>query len=300
MPQQELFSHPQPLSSYQAATERIDQLMQQDPSNLHPLSRSIFLSHGKRTRFSMVWFHGYTSSPAQFAVLAKECHRIGFNVYVPRLPRHGEADPLSQATRALTAEELARATDEAIDIAHGLGEEVMIGGLSMGGVLTAWAAQQRGVHKAVIISPALSVKNLPTSLVKPLAFVIRTMPDKMRWWNKDLKDKYDKPDYQYKWHSMHGLAAILRLSFLVETLSMKSAPKTRSTWMVLNKNDKAVNYDHCQKIVDNWKKHADGNVFQHTFAQELELDHDLIDPSSPRQKIDLVYPIIMKIITGEK
>lgn len=300
MAQHALISRPQPLASFQAAEERIEQIKSQDPKNLHPQSHSIFLSHGKRTRFSIVWFHGYTSSPAQFAVLAKECHRIGFNVYVPRLPCHGEADPLSQATRGLKADMLARATDEAIDVAHGLGEEVTIGGLSMGGVLTAWAAQQRAVRKAVIISPALSVKNLPTSLVKPLTLVIRALPDKMRWWNKDLKDNYDKPNYQYRWHSMHGLAAILRLSFRVEAWSKKAAPQAASTWMVLNKNDKAVNFDHCQAIVQNWKKFPNASVYQHTFAQELELDHDLIDPGSPRQKIQLVYPVLMKIVTGEK
>ena len=51
----------------------------------------------------------------------------------------------------LTALELARAADEAVDVAHGLGTHVTVMGLSMGGVMAGFVAQGRpDVERAVL------------------------------------------------------------------------------------------------------------------------------------------------------
>ena len=66
---------------------------------------------------------------------------------VPRrlLPRIQERPPdrLTDEQSQLTADDLAAYADRVLDIAHGLGRQVVMAGISAGGVTTAWAAQYR-------------------------------------------------------------------------------------------------------------------------------------------------------------
>ena len=59
----------------------------------------------------------------------------------------------------MRAEDLRDFADRMVDVAAGLGEQVIMVGLSAGGIVTAWAAQHRPeIDKAVTISPSLSRK----------------------------------------------------------------------------------------------------------------------------------------------
>ena len=53
------------------------------------------LHHGAATERAIVLFHGFTNCPRQFSALAQQFFERGFNVYVPRLPRHGLRDKLT-------------------------------------------------------------------------------------------------------------------------------------------------------------------------------------------------------------
>ena len=105
--------------------------------------RSILLTHGQRTEKAVVLFHGYTNCPQQFRELGQILYEQGYNVLIPRLPRHGLADRKVENLSPLTAEELRECADMSVDIACGLGRKVYVAGLSAGGTLSAWVAQNR-------------------------------------------------------------------------------------------------------------------------------------------------------------
>src|SRR5262249_53762108 len=110
----------------------------------HPaLWRSRLLTHGQKVDRAIVLVHGITNCPQQFAALGDQLFGAGWNVLIPRLPRHGLCDRMTSALAQLTAAELRDYADGVLDIAAGLGDEVTIAGLSAGGVVAAWAAQHR-------------------------------------------------------------------------------------------------------------------------------------------------------------
>ena len=57
---------------------------------------SVLFEHGDAARRAIVFLHGITSSPIQFRDLAARFHARGYNVLIPRMPRHGYTDRLSR------------------------------------------------------------------------------------------------------------------------------------------------------------------------------------------------------------
>src|SRR6185503_9544167 len=120
-------------------------------------------THGQKVERAILLLHGYTNCPQQFLELGQRFYDLGYNVLIAPLPHHGLANRLTDEQSQLTAKELASYADEMVDIAHGLGNEVVMMGISGGGVATAWAAQNRSdLDLAVIISPAFGFKEIPT------------------------------------------------------------------------------------------------------------------------------------------
>jgi esterase/lipase len=72
---------------------------------------------------------------------------MGYNVLIPRLPRHGLADRKVENLSPLKAEELRDCADASVDIACGLAQKVYVARLSAGGTLSAWIAQNRTAQK---------------------------------------------------------------------------------------------------------------------------------------------------------
>ena len=95
---------------------------------------------GAPTRRVLVYFHGLSNSPQSFVALAERFVAQGDAVLIPRLPRHGYADRLTPALAGLTAEALVDAAAEVVDLAAGLADEVLVAGISLGGVLAGLVA----------------------------------------------------------------------------------------------------------------------------------------------------------------
>src|ERR1700680_12763 len=113
--------------------ERLEQFLLRDHDRVGKRARTRFLDHGVPTQRVALLLHGLASTPAQFSQLAQALHERGYNVLAPRLPRHGHADRLSDALSRLTADDLKASAAESLEIARGLGEQVVIAGFSLGG-----------------------------------------------------------------------------------------------------------------------------------------------------------------------
>jgi pimeloyl-ACP methyl ester carboxylesterase len=291
-----LISHPNPAKSYTEAMQRAAALQGRDGDNVNPVGRTLLLTHGFPADRAVVWLHGYTNCPEQFKQLAQFYFDRGCNVLVPRFPRHGLKDRLTDATARLTAEEAGKVADEAVDIARGLGQQVLVGGLSMGGVITGWLAQQRDdIDLALLMAPAFGFKAIPVSFTRPAAGLIMLLPNFFQWW--DPKKKADLlPSYGYPRHASRGLGHILRLSFATQDMARHHKPAARRISVLTNANDMAVNDKMTARVVRLWQ--AQGTSVQtHKFGKEFGLDHDFIDPGSPKQHIDVSYPAIKEMFT---
>ncbi len=148
----------------------------------------------RQRRFS--GFTGIPATPQQFIPLGQKCFDLGMNVYIPRAPHHGINDRLTEETRKLTEDELKTWAEESLQLARGLGEKVIVGGLSMGGAVTAWLAQiHPEIDLAVVIAPAIAYRGY-SIIFAPMVIPINSwLPDRMRWWDGKLKENEGGPDY---------------------------------------------------------------------------------------------------------
>ena len=253
------------------------------------------MTHGKKTDRAIILVHGYTSDPQQFQELGTRLYALGYNVLIAPLPHHGLADRMSDAHALLTAEELAAYADHTVDIAQGLGDKVIMMGISAGGVTTAWAAQNRSdIDLAVIISPALGFKTVPTPLTAAAMNIYSLLPDALEWWDPVLKEKV-LPRHASPRYSRHALSQILRLGFVVQGDALLKPPAAKKMVIVFNDNDNSINNEMTTKMVNIWKKQY-SNLTISEFKADLKLPHDIIDPAQPGQRVDIVYPQLLELL----
>src|SRR5258708_5217737 len=169
---------PDPATDYATGMERLQRLMALDDAAVNPVCRTRGVVHGHRTKRALGLIHGITSCPQQFAPLASQFFERGYNVVLARLPRHGLLDRTTIEPARLRAEELRTYADAVVDVAGGLGNEVIVVGLSAGGILAAWAAQHRPeVTTAVLIAPSFGLGHFGRWLQLTLMTILVHAPD---------------------------------------------------------------------------------------------------------------------------
>lgn len=285
----------QPATSYDEALKLTDSLARHDDilnDRCHPR----LLTHGGKTDRAIAFIHGYTNCPYQYSQLAPHFFERGYNVYLPRLPKHGFADRLSPKQGKLGVAELIQHTSQVVDILCGLGTEITLFGFSLGGVLTAWAAQhRRELDHAVLVSPALAVKAVPLTRQILYANSLSLLPDKFLWWDPQLKDAKLEPLHASPRWSTRSVAAMLRLASLVVRDAQKAAPAAKAVTIITNPCDETVDNHGAELLADAWRHH--GTKLQYlTFPEQWNLIHDLIDPEQPKQQVDRVYAQLLEWI----
>jgi len=295
----DLRSRGKPARSYDEAIQRIAALQAAEGETTQATCRSFLLTHGGATPRVDVLLHGLTNCPEQFRALAKRLYDRGDNVFVPRIPHHGLADLMTRDLANLRADELIQFTDEVTDIAQGLGERVTVVGLSLGGVQAAWAAAERSdVDRAVVIAPLFGVGLLPAWLTTPLANVWLALPNQFVWWDPRYREKPPGPPYVYPRYSTRAVGETLRLGLAIEKASRGTRPLARSVVFLLNPRDKAVNNGEIRALVRRWEKSGATNAEVVELPSSLNIGHDIIDPLQPYQNVEVVYPIVEKLIGG--
>jgi esterase/lipase len=294
VPTTDLESRPRPALSYAAASAAATRQQNADDSVAAPGGRSIVLVHGRSTARAVLLLHGFTNSPQQFDSLADRFYGDGDNVFVPRLPDHAERGGNAAALARLTAEALRDAADGAVDIARGLGDSVIVLGLSGGGTMAAWIAQFRpDVRRVVIIAPLIAVSHVPGALEVPALGLAIRFPNIT---HADPRDA-QQPDRELGW-STHGVGQILRLGLAVRRASMSTPPATRDISILLNAHDGTISRPAVLALGRRWVQHgASVRVFE--LPDSLGLPHDVIDPRQRVRRTDVVYPIVQALVRGE-
>ena len=300
-----------PAASYAAALAQVRALQERDAASaLDPVSHTkLFGPAGeivpggaayggaRRTGRVYVCLHGLTNSPQQYVPLAARLLARGdATVFIPRLPRHGLADRMTTALAQLAEAELVDATAAALDTAAGLGDEVVVTGISMGGVLATWAAQYRPVARVVIVAPALGLPCLPPPTIGPLTALALRLPNRYIWWDPRQKEAVAGPTYAYPRFATHALARIQRLGLRLAAVARTAPPAARSVWLVTNAADLAISNRQVDRLAANWERAGATNLRRYVFPRRLKLFHDLVDPLQPNQQVAVSHPALERLV----
>ena len=287
-----LRAEPHPVADYAGAATTLAVMHGRDSGIVMPDGASLALLHGARTPRAVVLIHGLTNSPRQFQELAQRLYERGDNVIVPRLPLHGLLPGNVDVLRDVTAERYRSFADSAVDIARGLGDTIIVVGLSAGGNVAVWIAQHRAdVARVVIIAPALRLARIPHMLASPALNVLERVP------NYTMRQTPDtlRP-HAYFGVSTRALGETLRLGASVMEDADRDAPLVRDITMVLNDNDRTISVATALALAERWRK-RDGVVLSvHRFDQSLQLPHDLIDVSQRCGRPELVYAVVLALV----
>ena len=273
----DLGSRPDPAVSYREASRRIAAVVATEAGEpLSPEGPSIALLTGDRTERAVVLFHGYTTVPRQFLVLAKAYRAAGCNVWVPRMPYHGYADRLTRSLSRLTGPVFRTYADRAVDIGVGLGDQVTVAGLSGGGALATWCAVERPeVTDTCAISPLMQPRGVPEWATRALVAALPHTPDLYAWWYPRLKDQM--PGYGYPRFSYKGIGALLELVYWAERVAARRPhPVTGRFTLVKNDGDDRLDSEFDARVVK--RLVPPDRLTIHTIPASEGLIHDIVTP----------------------
>jgi alpha-beta hydrolase superfamily lysophospholipase len=274
---------------------RLERLFARDHPGVAQRGRTLAYVHDTRCERSVVLLHGLSASPAQFERVAAELHERGYNVLVPRLPHHGHADPLSPALERLNADELCDAVTEYVAIARELGERITIAGFSLGGLLTAWAAQRFTVERAVPIAPFFGISWIPNRLTGPVAERLLSVPNRFHWWNPILRERQSLATIGYPRYATHAIAHSYRIARSVLEDARTNAPSAKHVTIVANAMEVAVNNFAIRRLYENWHRIAPASV-ELSVLTGLPLSHDIVSPMRRWRLADRVAPHLLRAI----
>lgn len=295
-----LDARPSPTASHDEAIERFQEVTAGEAElNVFEPCESRLLTHGERTDVAVVLFHGLTNCPRQFVEFGTLLFDAGANVVILRAPEHGIANDDGTAiggvenVNSLTAEALRDYADDSVDIASGLGEEVRVLGLSMGGVIAAWTAQERDdADRVVAVAPAMTIPGMPASLTQVFRNVFEKLPD------VSLPSSGTPLDHAYAGETTKGLGATFTMAADVADEAYGASPASPDVIVVLNPDDDQVDPVHLSGFANAWAAHG-GPVSLYRLPA-VGLPHDVIDVDQPDGDPEFVYPILADLLDGNR
>lgn len=270
-------------------------MMALDDGRIAHNARTALLDHGERRPWAVVLLHGLTNHPGQYVEFAPQVFGSGANVLVPRMPKHGYADRMTNALATLKAEELLATTNEALDIACGLGERVAMLGISAGGLLCAYFAQYRAdVASSVPVAPDFSLLQLPFGATRALSAIISLLPNMFLWWDPRVREA-QHPKTAYPRFATHALMQTVRIGSDVYAAAKREAPLAQQIATVVNRADPAVNNAATAQVVSDWQARR-ANGVAYVELRTLPENHDIIDPDNPQARTGEVYPRLIEAL----
>ena len=284
-----LRSKPNPPLNYDDALVRFRQMTSHPEAPIHERCVPQLMVHGAPTDKVFVLLHGLSNCPYSFHQWAPQLYAAGHTVLLPRIPYNGHADSTTDALRFTTARELAAFCDSCIDIASALGREVIVLGISGGGILTGWIAQNRPeVRRAVLVAPAFGLAEFG---IWSNAFLLRLallLPNMSIWKDPILRARAASRPHSYKRQSSHGMGEFLRLGLAVRRQARMAKPAAGSIVIVTNGADDSVDHYVTFETAEIWERDR-ADVLRYQFDKDANLPHEMIDPTEPGALPSLVY-----------
>lgn len=292
---------PNPSKSYDESIKRVSTISTSEDPKIMPECHSYVNTTGKKTDNVIVVYHGFTNCPIQYKQFSDQLVSQGYNVLVLRMPRHGEKDKANNDLHDITTEEIAKYANDSVDIASGLGDNIYLTGLSVGGAVTSWTGQERKDVKGYInMAPFYAPKFVPEFIITPMIRILNVLPPITIWWDSKTKENnVTGSPYAYAGLDTRSLAKFLSFGDFVKQDIAKGARAVGQT-LVLNENDASINNTYAARMERNIFLAADKyNLTQYTFAKSEGLNHDTIDPYNPEQNTKYTYPILINLIINQ-
>ncbi len=237
--------------------------------------RSRFWLHGEPTAKVFVLFHGLTAAPYQFETLGERLYKAGYNVVVPLLPGHGRAGNWGANNPPPLPEDMAVYQKFVLlwlDRAKALGQSVIVGGLSAGGVLAAWAAiaQTDRVTQALLFAPYLSNSNMIVDLIS------NSSQGYFAW--QDQADPARRIGYAGFRFPALKIFPVLGRRLLTQAVRQTTAPML----IVSTETDQAVdNADH--RALFDTSRSRQPRSWYHCFPIAMAIPHAMMAPEEGNQ-----------------
>lgn len=280
--------------TYAESRERLKRFTERDHAGIGEAGRTLIFDHGRKTERATLIFHGLSASPRQFVAVAAELHRRGHNVFVPRLPRHGYSDRLSDALATMNARQLKACADDSLEIVRGMGDRVSICGFSLGGLLSAYLGQFNAVHRVVALVPFMGVSFLPSRFRLNVAKWVLSRPNRFFWWDPFLRER-QMPAHGYPRYASHAVAHGLTLAHEVLDAANERAPLAEQIVVAINTREPAVSNRAILALVDRWNDHKPGVARVHRFT-DLPFAHDIIEPGRNPIVAARVAPVLVELL----
>ena len=284
--------------SYAEAIEIAKGLQDLDGPNVNPDCHTRLYTHGQQTERALVLLHGFTNCPRQLDDIGKDFFSRGWNVLIPRYPRHGYTDRLNTAIAELRADHLVAVANRSVDAGFGLGTRLTVAGLSLGAALAGYMAQTReGIERTVMIAPMFGLKPIPGPVLSAASRLAYILPNFYIWWNSRLKDKIGPP-HGYPRLSTHAYAALFEVGRRLFNEARKAPPKSKRIAVITNAAEPRLDNRFTYQLTDLWSRHGT-QVEMFEFPLSDGLPHDLLDPVSNTSRVtDVSYPVLKRFIEG--
>ena len=289
---------PSPLTvsaDYAQAVALVTARQTRDDSVVVPDFRTMLLTHGQRTPRVFLLLHGFTDAPPQFRAVGKRLFDGGDNVYIPRLPHHAERQAPIRALARVSAPELARFGDSVVAESRGLGDTIVVVGLSAGGTIAAHLVQSSAeVGRVVLIAPAIAAALVSDSLERELVELAQRLPD-IRHTNAPADSSH--PDF-VQGFTTRGLAELLELGQQVHDEAQRYTPRVKSVTFLLNELDHTVSEEASLDLAQRWFDRG-ALVSAYRFPASLKLPHNVMEEQARRGgRTDVVYPVVEALALG--
>lgn len=289
---------PIPATSFDDAVERMAELQAADTMALHEGCAMQAWLQGQRTPRAFVLLHGITNCPLQFAALGADLAAGGDNVIVPRVPHHGLADRMTEDLARLSANEAVSTAAACVALARGLGDTVVVIGLSTSGVLAADAVQQGGVDRAVVLAPAFAPPWKPAWLAPILTRLALRLPNQFVWWDEAKREALDGPTQCYPRFATRAMGEVFALAERLWARARREPPGALELELVTTAGDEAVNLPRVHALAGLWRARS-ANVREWEFPSGEKVVHDMVDPRQVGARVEAVYPLLIALARGE-
>jgi pimeloyl-ACP methyl ester carboxylesterase len=283
---------------YEAGLEIAKSLQVLDGPNVNRVCHTRLYTHGRRTQRSLVLLHGFTNCPAQFDELGRRFFARGWNVLIPRYPRHGYSDRLNTAIAELRSDQLIAVANRATLAGAGLGEHLTVAGLSLGAILTGYVAETHAeIERAVLVAPMFGLRPIPGPALTALTQLAYVLPNFYIWWNRKAKADIG-PAHGYPRFATHAYAALFTTGRRVVRSASRNKPLAGSIAVITNAAEPRLDNRFTKQLVECWRRHG-ASVETFEFAASEGLPHDLIDPvSNGPEVVERSYPVVTRFIEG--
>ncbi|MBW4574295.1 MAG: lysophospholipase [Aphanothece sp. CMT-3BRIN-NPC111] len=252
--------------------------------------RTRFFLHSIPTLKVFLFFHGFTATPEQFALIGKVFFDEGYNVLIPLLPGHGLAGnwdgdnppPLPENQQVYQEFGLYW-----LEVAQAVGKEVVLGGLSGGSTLAAWLALERPteIDRALVFAPYLSGSN------KVVDLFVRIFNIYFEW-----KTEPGLAHFGYDGFLMPALRVFLDMGndILERSQHSFSAPML----IVSSESDRAVGDNEHEALFEAVVQHQPKSWY-HRFEKVLDIPHNMMTYGEGNKHLGLLIAIAKAYVESD-